>query len=440
MFTQKARATIAWLLAMVACIACMGMTAIAEESESGAHVQTLSEQEIVLPEDPGGEVADVQIEETPIYRVTFYDLFGEVVGWADVPEGAYLLELDGYPHVEGLVFRYWFDPSLEEVVPYVFGSSIYSGIDLVPFYTLAPGAEQATEGPLQGDAIVQTPVYPEPVDEQQVAQMVEQILSTEVTAGSEGEGAPQTVADPIDKEALASGILNAIPEDEVSTQPHETSTNVGEDTLFYLLDEAVISEAVISTQDGDVQEALLPGEGDLLGDDAAISAESILNAGTVTQDENETETTEATDALQTEGAEEAQEPVNLLEGLLTGSTDELAVDPEAIVGDEAVTPEATDEVAPQPEEMLEATEVSEPSGNNMVLVLCSFEGDSITYGSPVTLSAELINFPEDAEVTYQWQNNANGAFEDIPGATERSYTFIADEQNVRCSWQVRTRY
>lgn len=78
-----------------------------------------------------------------------------------------------------------------------------------------------------------------------------------------------------------------------------------------------------------------------------------------------------------------------------------------------------------------------PSQDRIVLVTCMFEGDTIDLGTEVTLTAELVNFP-DGQVEYQWQNNASGAFEDVPDATGRSYTFVSDGVNTRCSWQVLT--
>lgn len=75
--------------------------------------------------------------------------------------------------------------------------------------------------------------------------------------------------------------------------------------------------------------------------------------------------------------------------------------------------------------------------DRIVLVTCMFEGDSIDLGTEVTLNADLVNFP-DGQVTYQWQNNASGTFEDVPDATGRSYTFASDGVNTRCSWQVLT--
>ena len=87
-------------------------------------------------------------------------------------------------------------------------------------------------------------------------------------------------------------------------------------------------------------------------------------------------------------------------------------------------------------ELAEETELVEPKVE--ILFACDNEDGSNELVEPcmVTLTAILHNFPENAELAFQWQNNANGEYVDVPGANGISYAFMASENNSGCSWRV----
>lgn len=76
-------------------------------------------------------------------------------------------------------------------------------------------------------------------------------------------------------------------------------------------------------------------------------------------------------------------------------------------------------------------------GPPRVEVEYAFEGDVLLEGALVTLTARVYNIPEDTALTFQWQNDATGRFEDVSGATEQTYTFYAGADNSGCRWRVR---
>lgn len=77
------------------------------------------------------------------------------------------------------------------------------------------------------------------------------------------------------------------------------------------------------------------------------------------------------------------------------------------------------------------------SGPPRVEVEYAFEGGVLLEGARVTLTARVFNVPEDAALTFQWQNDVTGRFEDVSGATEQTYTFYAGADNSGCRWRVR---
>jgi hypothetical protein len=62
------------------------------------------------------------------------------------------------------------------------------------------------------------------------------------------------------------------------------------------------------------------------------------------------------------------------------------------------------------------------------------EESALLLGSTVTLKAQAFNLDEDQIAGYQWKNDANGELEEVPGATESTYTFTASEENTGCRW------
>lgn len=70
-------------------------------------------------------------------------------------------------------------------------------------------------------------------------------------------------------------------------------------------------------------------------------------------------------------------------------------------------------------------------------VRIAFETDGpMDLGAMITLEALVDNSPDGYAAQYQWKNDATGQFEDVPGATERTYAYHLDAYNLRYSWLV----
>lgn len=107
--------------------------------------------------------------------------------------------------------------------------------------------------------------------------------------------------------------------------------------------------------------------------------------------------------------------------------------PVAVEPDSDDIQDATAEQTTPDEE--EPTMVS--SGSPRVEIEFSYEGDILLEGAQVTMTAKVYNVPENTDLSFQWQNNATGRYEDVPGATEQTYSFYADEGNSGCLWRVK---
>lgn len=109
------------------------------------------------------------------------------------------------------------------------------------------------------------------------------------------------------------------------------------------------------------------------------------------------------------------------------------------VGAEA-EPEPTEIDPPDTDSLQTDPGTDEVAGIPSVEILFSFQTENddglLVEGDAITVTAVLSGFPENATLQYQWQNNASGAYMDVPGATDISYTFTANAQNTGCSWQV----
>ncbi|MCL1796259.1 MAG: hypothetical protein FWG37_05125 [Clostridia bacterium] len=67
------------------------------------------------------------------------------------------------------------------------------------------------------------------------------------------------------------------------------------------------------------------------------------------------------------------------------------------------------------------------------------DGTKLQLGTKVTIVADVLGVPDGAEYGLQWQNNLSGEFLDVPGATQASLSFPANENNVNCAWRVELR-
>lgn len=99
--------------------------------------------------------------------------------------------------------------------------------------------------------------------------------------------------------------------------------------------------------------------------------------------------------------------------------------------------EPTDEDTAEPEDADEGADAALiPSVEIQYSFVSEAADGGLVEGSLITVTAVLANFPEDAQLQYQWQNNADGEFTDVPGATSISYTFAADARNTGCAWRL----
>lgn len=63
------------------------------------------------------------------------------------------------------------------------------------------------------------------------------------------------------------------------------------------------------------------------------------------------------------------------------------------------------------------------------------QGDAVMLGETITLSSVLTGF-EGLTYRVQWQFNDGSGWQDMPEATEGTYSFAADEKNVSYSWRL----
>jgi len=63
-------------------------------------------------------------------------------------------------------------------------------------------------------------------------------------------------------------------------------------------------------------------------------------------------------------------------------------------------------------------------------------GDAFAEGVEVTLAADVSGVPERTAYSLQWQNNADGSFQDVSNATAPHTVFYANLKNTRCVWRV----
>lgn len=544
MFSGNVKGAWALVMALVLALACLVPGAGAEETQQ--QVQEPAQSQSSVPyQDMGGNTAagetvqqgDSTAQEPGlhIYRVSFTDINGEIFGWVDVPQGHFILELEGFPHVDGLVFQHWFDVRDETASPFVFGVQVTEDIYLAPYYVLQEGAYYGNDG--SGGGYYQESVPA--LNEEELRNLVAQILQTteEVPAiapediplmGDVDDGAP---VEQVQGEAQApvyaeDGMQVPIMPDAVLNDEEQINnmimgildisleTPTTEDTLALDPAEMVADIPVDETEPEGPTEEMNPGQ--ILGGDVqeatstvvpgALPEETALPEGILLpEQEVKPEMTPLADSIlafldiNTQEDGQADATVTPEEGaaadtedIATGETGTVSDDPEAVAEPEATGPDiqelgvagmmTADMASGEPTDEAETTEETpsdepsltgeEPTGgegtvdtaedtlptedsipeipsdavmaeaplDSMVMITFAFEGDRLSIGAPVTLSAELINFPESAVVSFQWQNDASGTFTDVPGANGRSYSFIADESNVRCNWKVRTVY
>lgn len=91
------------------------------------------------------------------------------------------------------------------------------------------------------------------------------------------------------------------------------------------------------------------------------------------------------------------------------------------------------------EEETQPTETDAPSSpqDAPAVIITSVSDDEVVgIGSTITLTSQVTGVPDGTMLVYQWQNDASGAYENVPGATSSTYTYVVDEETNNCDWRV----
>lgn len=290
-----------------------------------------------------------------------------------VEDGDTLQTPQSIPELEGHTFLYWYELELGPV-PYEFGMPVYRNMILKPLFE---EVEIATlpETP-EGNSSVADDAEPD-VDTVTVVDDPPK-SDHEVVGIIKGDDGLEIliVKDPTEID------LTVVTDDETSQDPVSTL----EDDQSLEPTETTDNPTAVETEDVSTDET----------DDVSVDPTT----------ETETETSEEPTSEDT-------------------STDEPTTEDGSISEEDPVTTEEGDGPTLEPTVELVFDYVSED------------ENGLLVEGSIITVTAVLSNFPEGEQLKYQWQNNADGEFADVPGATELSYSFVADEYNTGCSWRIK---
>lgn len=209
----------------------------------------------------------------------------------------------------------------------------------------------------------------------------------------------------------------------------------------YALDAAVMGDIALTlnevTEETDYVDALAQ---QILGETVIVEEEAteeiamqILGSAAVVE---EALTEEIPAAEQILGGaivtEETEMETNEIAQQILGGIMETEVEVEA---EAPVIEEGAEEVE---EELFEIEDEAAPLAGPApsIEVVCDYEGE-LKAGTEVTVRAVVHNLPEMYQVNFQWQNDAMGAYADVNGATEQSFTFVVDEYHAEgCNWRV----
>lgn len=184
------------------------------------------------PSSPAGEESPaISTDGTrPVYRVTFYDMYGNVCGWADVPEGDYLIEPE-FPDIAGFVFHHWYDESDLYGLPYAFGSPVHKHIHLWPSVTRV--------NDLAKDIVNAVPA-PQQVVQDASQGRVQDILDTAAQHAANPPVPQQAPADNVIQNIIEHTPQEIAPQQIVPQQPPPAVDMDSEGIIATILDEATI--------------------------------------------------------------------------------------------------------------------------------------------------------------------------------------------------------
>lgn len=498
--------SVACLVLALMCVCIAPITGIGEANvsdlplivEGGPGQQQAQPEGEPIPsaEVPGvpdaGMLPTPQIVETtpmPRYRVTFYDMYGNVYASADVPEGNYVIE-PPKPVMPGYTFHYWYDEAAELLEPYPFGEAVTRDINLWPMLTLAqpngtpennPAGQDENAGALEGgktteeiaqeiiqggnEQAVITPVpgnMPE-VPPEMIPNLIEEILQTpqpdlETPSPLTAEGilasvtdepilAPEATDQPLDARAIIAEIIGSDHENQEPNNPTATP------------------DAVAS---GQVQGSAAPIQG---GSVNVQKIEAILQSPAPPSESSPGPTTISAPPIGTQEviADETQPPVTALPGGLP--TPEMQTDIHPEETESTTDGKASDGMTtekPIPEETTDIPDMidgqapapdnsSSPEGEALisddqqedvaiadtaekyhatVSIFSQSDDEFIELGSTVTLVSQIDGIPAGAMVAYQWQNDISGQYKNVAGATGSTYTYVVDKTNNNCDWRL----
>lgn len=105
--------------------------------------------------------------------------------------------------------------------------------------------------------------------------------------------------------------------------------------------------------------------------------------------------------------------------------------------EETETEATPDEVVEEPVEEAaeEPTAGPEIDVSKLSVEIFSTMGDIVLPGDTITLTSKLTGF-DGLTYTLQWQCDNGSGWADVPGATDGSYSFTADETNINAQWRL----
>lgn len=346
------------------------------------------------------------------YWLSFFDLEGNRIMAELLEEGAAVLCPDFMPERQGLVFQYWYDPFTYDQsgtpIPFPFGGGIYSDLSLVPFYYYAPAVEE-----IPWDAGHGAAVDAQAAERLMLDMLAEEAAHTDSISATE----PASAISDAPATILLTELLRQAEQGEAAQPPiaaEDVPTLPSEEAAFPSDDNAPVVVFEDNAKQDEMDEL-----GVLLQDQTNNLIDEILAEGRLVFQPD------ASAQADTAGA---QDPVTESKEQPKAAVSESAAN--ALLEEILYTSEGGESSAQAGVLMLE--EMPPPP---TVKVVYSYEGE-LQPGTLVTVTANVYNIDPSLTLHYQWENNASGSFQPVPGANGRSHGFSADESNTNCVWRV----
>lgn len=447
----------------------------------------IAEESVVVDMSPSDQVTsppaqstnEVQTAPLPVYRVSFYDFHGNEYAWADVVQGSWVEPPPNPPDTENFAFQYWYDEVDVYATPYIFGTLVTQHINLVPRYTAKASAMTAVNNvasstghsmpvtesidittvnqilglPDPEPVVVEAPA-PDPIPESPLpdTQYVEPTVSYVDQSAALPDAKPATPDVSSVNELLGKPEAPAAPApvQETPEAPPAAPAEVPQPTvedLFPVTEETEQPEEIIPASPEDILNQ--PEENQNTDDQPAPTDNSEPVPETPAPQPEETvvvpteETASPEQPPVTEDAQETPTPAQPETPVVDDPIPPVETPPPSDPSESIVMPQDDSQtlILEILNEMLEEEVPALPAAAPNIAIQYAIDGDEVQPGTMITLTAQLQNFPEDAtDFVFQWQNNVNGTFEDVPGATGMSYSFAADSLNSGCEWRVQAMY